>query len=114
MNSFLVRQLTLATLTGGVLVAHASDCYSRVEAPTSREAWSWPFSSTSIWNMPIGSNARYQAANLPVSGVIGCDVEWHLRTTVDDPVVLVYAPSSWERRWPGEKKRPSVPLWRSR
>lgn len=54
--------------------------------------------------MPIGSEARYVDAGLPASRVIGCDVEWHLRTTMEDPVVPVYSPSSWEQRWPGDKK----------
>jgi len=103
-NSFLVRGLACVALTGGVLVGHASDGPSPADGPTSREAWSWPFSSTSIWNMPIGSDARYVAADLPASRVIGCDVEWHLRTTAEDSIVPVYAPSSWEQRWPGEKK----------
>jgi hypothetical protein len=30
--------------------------------PVVREAWKWPFASTSPWNMPIGSLARYESA----------------------------------------------------
>jgi len=32
--------------------------------PLTRDAMKQPFASTSIWNMPIGSNAQYVAANL--------------------------------------------------
>ncbi|MFZ6875756.1 hypothetical protein ACO0LF_27120 [Undibacterium sp. Di27W] len=32
---------------------------------TSRDPLKWPFSSDSIWNMPIGRNAIYSHANLP-------------------------------------------------
>ncbi len=34
-------------------------------APLQRDPLKWPFASTSIWNMPIGSNAVYVPANLP-------------------------------------------------
>eukprot|EP00727_Mastigamoeba_balamuthi_P009942 m51a1_g5570 hypothetical protein (529) ;mRNA; r:602767-604595 len=33
-----------------------------------RDALRWPFSSDSIWNLPIGSGARYVPANLNISG----------------------------------------------
>ena len=36
-----------------------------VRPPILREAWKWPFSSTSPWNMPIGSLARYESATSP-------------------------------------------------
>jgi hypothetical protein len=32
--------------------------------PTSRDPQKWPFASTSIWNMPIGSDASYVPANI--------------------------------------------------
>ena len=34
--------------------------------PKSRDALHWPFASTSIWNMPIGQQALYVHAHLPV------------------------------------------------
>src|SRR5882762_3329558 len=33
-------------------------------AAQARDPLKWPFASTSIWNMPIGSNARYEDANI--------------------------------------------------
>ena len=35
-------------------------CVSKVHAQ--RDPFQWPFTSTSIWNMPIGSNSVYQPA----------------------------------------------------
>lgn len=39
-------------------------------APAGRDKYKWPFTSTSIWNMPIGSNAAYKPLNLspPLTG----------------------------------------------
>lgn len=67
-----------------------------------RDPWFWPFATTSIWNMPIGSEAKLIPANLPAPKHIGCDLEWHVRTQESDPVVPVCTPSSWGKRWPGE------------
>jgi len=102
MGTFVARTLAWVALAGGW--GYASNQHHEAHAPNTRVAWTWPFASTSIWNMPIGGDARYLAADLPASRVIGCDVEWHLRTTMDDPIVPVHAPSSWEQRWPGGKK----------
>lgn|GEM_PF-2160334 len=39
--------------------------------PTSRNDWKWPFAQDSIWNMPIGSGARYVDADLgPIGAII--------------------------------------------
>ncbi len=90
--------LLLATVFGFLQTSVAQQ-----EAIPERDPWLWPFCSRSIWNMPIGSDARYRAANLPAPRAIGCDIEWHLRTSPDDPIVPVYSPSSWEQRWPGDR-----------
>lgn len=73
-------------------------------APASRDPWLWPFSQDSIWNRPIGSDAQYESASLPASYYIGCDIEWHCKTVESDPVVTVYSPSSWSKRWPGDRE----------
>lgn len=39
--------------------------YQTALAGLQRDPYKWPFSSTSIWNMPIGNAAVYVAANLP-------------------------------------------------
>ena len=91
-----------------VIAAVASSAMQGISAEVpevqKRDPWLWPFSPLSIWNMPIGSNADFTPANLPESKYIGCDVEWHIRTTAEDPVYPVYSPSSWEHRWPGDRK----------
>ena len=69
-----------------------------------RDPWAWPFSSRSVWNMPIGSDAVFTPANLPEPKHIGCDVEWHIRTRAEDPVYPVYSPTAWRRRWPGDRQ----------
>lgn len=38
---------------------------SSYAAAQTRDPFLWPFANTSIWNMPIGSNAVYVPANLP-------------------------------------------------
>jgi hypothetical protein len=51
-----------------------------------RDALKWPFSQASIWNMPIGSLARYVPANLPA--VPGND-PWAPMPAIDpEPIVL--------------------------
>jgi hypothetical protein len=34
-------------------------------AGRAREAWKWPFASSSPWNVPVGSGARYEPASAP-------------------------------------------------
>ncbi len=68
-----------------------------------RDAWVWPFSSKSIWNMPIGANAVYKPTGFrPANSYIGFDLEYFVRVGQSDPVVPVLQPSSWQTRWPGK------------
>ena len=48
-------------------------------APACRDRWLWPFSSQSIWNTAIGSNAEYVPAGIyrDASGVFGPPSEIH-------------------------------------
>jgi len=68
-----------------------------------RNAWLWPFAATSIWNMPIGSNAQLKPAGFGDEYWIGADTEYMVKTKSTDPVVKVYSPSSWGQRWPGDR-----------
>jgi hypothetical protein len=54
--------------------------------PLTRDALKQPFASTSIWNMPIGSNAQYVAANL--SGNPGNNI-WAPMPGVDDEKIFL-------------------------
>ena len=76
--------------------------------PTSRDPFLWPFTQTSIWNMPIGSSAVYQPAGLkrvslmPIKnggrGGIGIDDEPILVTQASDPNYSVWSINDWSYR----------------
>ncbi|NHC36655.1 hypothetical protein [Scytonema millei] len=63
--------------------------------PKSRDKWLWPFSSTSIWNMPIGATATYVPANLPKAGFFGADREYFYKLKAGDPMRPVLSPGSF-------------------
>lgn len=75
-----------------------------------RDPWLRPFAPDSIWNTPIGSGAVYVPANLPAPGHIGCDLEWHIVTTTNDPVRPVRSPWTWNKRWPGDDLLGEMPV----
>lgn len=91
-----------------LLVLALAPCTLSAADPSEREAWLWPFASTSIFNMPIGSNASYVSANLTSSNSThhGIDHEGHYRLSSSDPVRQVYPPLSWITRWPGDATWP--------
>jgi hypothetical protein len=60
-----------------------------------RDKWLQPFASNSIWNMPIGSEAVYQPANLQPAGYLGADREYFYQLKADDPQRSVYAPGNF-------------------
>lgn len=66
-----------------------------------RDPFYWPFSETSIWNMPIGSNAKLQKADFTDAYSIGVDVEYIVTVPKGSPTVEVKSPSAWNARWPG-------------
>ena len=55
--------------------------YSYEPAPESRNPYKWPFSQTSIWNTPIGSDAVYVHAHLEPA------LEWAM--TVDEDYIIM-------------------------
>jgi hypothetical protein len=61
-----------------------------------RDPWLWPFASNSIWNQPIGSEARYVPAGLMAQGGFGIDEEILLRVAPDAPGRPLFAPKLWE------------------
>ncbi len=69
-----------------------------------RDPWLWPFAATSIWNMPIGSGAKLQKANFGEENYISIDDEYLVKVPAGSPTVDVYSPSSWQTRWPGDRK----------
>lgn len=79
-------------------------------APTSRDKFLWPFSSDSIWNMPIGSDAQYQPARIKSAPRLRSDEEYFFELKGDDPRQPVYAPGSWKKRCKGKKKSMKISL----
>ncbi len=70
-----------------------------------RDPLLWPFSSDSIWNMPIGSDAIYEPANFkPLSAGVGVDVDYFFVSEQSDPEVDIYAPASWCPRAGGDRQ----------
>ncbi len=66
---------------------------SSVHAAT-RDPLSWPFATTSIWNMPIGSNAHYVNAVIGSRG-FGTDIDHFVVTSASDPLVPTYMPPTF-------------------
>jgi hypothetical protein len=66
---------------------------SSVHAAT-RDPLTWPFAPTSIWNMPIGSNARYVNAEIGSRG-FGTDIDHFVVTSASDPLVPTYMPPTF-------------------
>ena len=62
---------------------------------TPRDKHQQPFSCDSIWNMPIGTNAKYVPANIKPASYISGDVDYYIVTTESDPLVPWYNPDSW-------------------
>ena len=60
-----------------------------------RDKFTWPFSSKSPWNMPIGTGARYKPANIQRASYAAADVEYFYKIKATDPLRLVYAPGSF-------------------
>jgi hypothetical protein len=77
--------------------------------PRTRDPLRWPFARTSIWNTPIGTQARYTPARIR-STIVGVDVDWFVVTRRSDPAVPVYLPaSSTEGRCAGRRQQALVP-----
>lgn len=65
--------------------------------PTSRDPLLWPFSSTSIWNMPIGSNAEYVHAGLEQTNSMTVDEDYIVMTPNEPLLPIYYSSAGWDR-----------------
>jgi hypothetical protein len=70
-------------------------CLTTPSEMPKRDKFLWPFASTSPWNMPIGSDARYVPANIGKAGYAGADREYFYKLKESDPKRPVYAPGAW-------------------
>lgn len=73
------------------------------EAAPARDPWLRPFSSTSIWNMPIGSGAQYRDAKLPYSERQALETTYLMKTKSSDPLREIKSVGSWRDRCSGTK-----------
>src|SRR5690349_7224202 len=101
-------RVSLSLVRVAVLVVFASAFVGtvgevRAQAPNAkgRDPWLWPFSSESIWNMPIGSSAVYKPANLGPAPRVGVDSQFLVRTSADDPEREVLNSPSFKTRSTG-------------
>ncbi len=100
------RLLYIVAFLTSVIAALVIGCFanpSLSQTPT-RDKFLWPFASTSPWNMPIGSKARYIPANIAKAGYAAADREYFFKLKDGDPLRPVYAPGAWgEGRCTGKK-----------
>jgi hypothetical protein len=67
-----------------------------------RNAFLRPFTSHSIWNMPIGSGAKYVPAGIPAAGNgVNFDSVFVVKTKASDPARSWVYPGSWTNRCSG-------------
>lgn len=62
---------------------------------STRDKFLWPFSSNSTWNMPIGSGARYEPANIKQAYYAAADEAYFYKLRADSPRRALYAPGTW-------------------
>jgi uncharacterized protein YjdB len=102
-----MKNLLFKTRTLAILLLLVINCVDKVKAQ--RDPFSWPFTTNSIWNMPIGSNAVYQPAGFkPVTdfpnvapywqGGIAIDDEPIILSKSTDPLMSVYLITNWSYR----------------
>ena len=73
----------------------AKSDFDNVQTQNVRDPFLWPFSSDSIWNMPIGSNAKYVHAGLEDEMYYTGDEEYIFKIDDNDPVRNIYGAVNW-------------------
>lgn len=84
-------------------LAHANSHTAMVSPSTTRDKWLWPFAQDSIWNLPIGSEAQYSPANLPIADRSSVDYDLLFKIPDGSPLRPLYDPGSWTQRCSGTK-----------
>ncbi len=105
LKRYLFLFLLLGTIAITVGLAHYftpnNSVVAEASTPTTRDPWLWPFTQDSIWNLPLGSNAKYQPANLPTSTYASADVDLLFKIPPGSPLRPLYDPGSWTKRCGG-------------
>ena len=78
---FAIIVCLLVWVGGSIYPVHAQEVLSG-----ERDPWLWPFTPTSIWNHPIGSDAVYEPANLRAAAHVGVDTQHILELDASDPL----------------------------
>ena len=88
----------------GIIIALSWGCENTFGTNAKRDKYLQPFLATSIWNMPIGSDALYVEANIGKSKKATADEEYFFQLKDTYPYRAVYAPGAWgEGRCTGTK-----------
>jgi len=74
------------------------DPFTYDTAMTARDPLLWPFSKKSIWNMPIGSKAKYVPAELetPIEGTLTVDEDLIILTPTEPLMDVYYNDVGWK------------------
>lgn len=74
-----------------------------------RDAFLWPFAATSIWNMPIGSEAVYKPAmlELPLNRMLTLDEDLIVLTPEEPNMNIYWSAVRWAK---GDRCLPTLPL----
>lgn len=95
----IARSNQLALVASAILGLALGNCQSVATVSSvqinTRDKWLWPFASTSIWNMPIGSGAVYTPANIQPAHFAGADLEYFYKLKASDPLRPVYSPGNF-------------------
>ncbi len=78
-----------------ILLIQCKDSSTDSGADETRDPWLWPFTSSSIWNMPIGDGAEYKPTNFEDAGNVGVDIQHILVTSEEDPTRQVLNSPTW-------------------
>ena len=93
--SFITILLVILAMMSLSSVASNPNSVPECSPGTLRDKHQQPFSCRSIWNMPLGANAKYVPAEIKPAGYISGDVDYYIVTTESDPLVPWYNPDSW-------------------
>lgn len=69
-----------------------------VSSAVARDPWLWPFATDSIWNTPLGKDAKLVPAGISSVGGVAVDPEILVRTRPGAPERKIFAPAGWETR----------------
>ena len=92
---FLTALLVISILVTSSSSVNSNSIDNSCSPGTPRDKHQQPFSCDSIWNMPIGANAKYVPANIEPAGFISGDPDFYIVTSENDPLVPWYNPDSW-------------------